>query len=141
MLHLPGLLLPEPLSLRQATADPHLLRRPSNTQRQVWLSLLGSLRLSQGPGAHKVLFLPSKSLFPQSCVSFGGSMVRLTFQEGLCHTQVYCTSSPCPCSSPLLTHTLQDTLNTFLSVSVGSLGPFAPNVCFSPLNISGRYGV
>ena len=32
--HLPGLLQPEPLSLRQATADPCLHRRPSNTQRQ-----------------------------------------------------------------------------------------------------------
>ena len=30
-----------------------------------------------GPGVHKVLFVPSKSLFPQSCVSFGGTMVRL----------------------------------------------------------------
>ena len=30
-----------------------------------------------GPGAHKVLFVPSKSLFPQSCVSSGGSMVGL----------------------------------------------------------------
>ena len=29
------------------------------------------------PGAHKVLFVPSKSLFPQSCVSSGGSMVGL----------------------------------------------------------------
>ena len=27
------------------------------------------------------------------------------FQEGLCHTQIYCTQSPCPCSSPLLTYT------------------------------------
>ena len=26
-------------------------------------------------------------------------------QEGLCHTQVYCTQSPCPYSSPLLTCT------------------------------------
>ena len=26
-------------------------------------------------------------------------------QEGLCHTQVYRTQSPCPCSSPLLTCT------------------------------------
>ena len=26
-------------------------------------------------------------------------------QEGLCHTQVRCTKSPCPCSRPLLTHT------------------------------------
>ena len=33
--HLPGLLQPAPLSLRQATADPRLHRRPSNTPRQV----------------------------------------------------------------------------------------------------------
>ena len=26
-------------------------------------------------------------------------------QEGLCHTQVCCTQSPCPCDRPLLTHT------------------------------------
>ena len=26
-------------------------------------------------------------------------------QEGLCHSQVCCTQSPCPCSRPLLTHT------------------------------------
>ena len=30
-----------------------------------------------GPGAHKVLFVPSKSLLPQSCVSSGSSMVGL----------------------------------------------------------------
>ena len=30
-----------------------------------------------GSGAHKVLFVPSKSLFPQSCVSSGSSMVGL----------------------------------------------------------------
>ena len=30
-----------------------------------------------GPGALKVLCVPSKSLFPQSCVSSGGSMVGL----------------------------------------------------------------
>ena len=30
-----------------------------------------------GPGVHKVLFVPSKSLFPQSCVSSAGSMVGL----------------------------------------------------------------
>ena len=35
----PGLLYPELLLLRQATADPYLHRRHSNTQRQVWLSL------------------------------------------------------------------------------------------------------
>ena len=36
-----GLGNPEPLPLRQATADPYLHRRHSNTQRQVWLSLCG----------------------------------------------------------------------------------------------------
>ena len=30
-----------------------------------------------GPGVHKVLFVPSKSLFPQSCVSSGGSVLGL----------------------------------------------------------------
>ena len=37
---LPGLLLPVPLSLRLATADPCFHRGPSDTNRQVWLSLL-----------------------------------------------------------------------------------------------------
>ena len=37
----PGLLQPAPQSPRQATADPGLPRRHSNTQRQVWLSLCG----------------------------------------------------------------------------------------------------
>ena len=35
----PGLLQPEAMSLWQATVDPCLCRRHSNTQRQVWLSL------------------------------------------------------------------------------------------------------
>ena len=35
---------------------------------------------------------------------YGGANGNL-LQEGLCHTQVYCTQSPCPCSSPLLTCT------------------------------------
>ena len=65
MLCLQGLLQPEPLSLRQATADPCLHRRHANTQRQVWLSLLwGHCSFLLGPGAHKLLFVPSKSLFP-----------------------------------------------------------------------------
>ena len=37
----PALVHPEPLSLQQATADTHLCRRHSNTQKQVWLSLCG----------------------------------------------------------------------------------------------------
>ena len=39
MLHLLGLLLPEPLSPQQSTADPCLHRKPSDTHGQVRLSL------------------------------------------------------------------------------------------------------
>ena len=61
-------------------------------------------------------------------------------QEGLCHTQVCCTQSPC--SSPLLTCTsVGDTQTQFVSISVGSLGPGAHKVCLSPLSVSGGYGV
>ena len=58
---LPGLLLLEPLSPWQTTADSCLHRRPSNTQRQVWLHLLwGSLLPFLDRGVHEVLFVPSK---------------------------------------------------------------------------------
>ena len=37
-------------------------------------------------------------------MAYGGINGDL-LQEGLCHTQVSCTQSSCPCGSPLLTHT------------------------------------
>ena len=64
--------------LQQATADPHLCQRLLDTHGQVWVGLLwGHCSFLLGPGAHKVLFVPSKSPFPQSCVSSGGSMMGL----------------------------------------------------------------
>ena len=64
--------------LQQATPDLHLCRRFLDTHGQVWASLLwGHCSFLLGPGAHKVLFVPAKSLFPQSCVSFGSSMLGL----------------------------------------------------------------
>ena len=57
-------------------------------------------------------------------------------QEGLCHTQVCCAQSPCPCGSPLLTRTSTgDTQTQFC------LSPGAHTVCLSPLSISGGYWV
>ena len=45
---------------------------------QVWVSLLWDhCPFLLGPGAHKVLFVPTKSLFPQACLSSGSSMVGL----------------------------------------------------------------
>ena len=65
-------------TLQQATADPRLCWRLLDTHRQVWVSLLwGHCSFLLGPVVHKVLFVPSKSLFPQSCVSSGSSLVGL----------------------------------------------------------------
>ena len=45
------------------------LETPGHSE-QVWVSLLCShCSFILGPGGHKILFLPSKGLFPQSCVS------------------------------------------------------------------------
>ena len=60
-------------SLTQASAGDSL-----DTHGIVWVSFLwGHCSFLLGPGTHKVLFVPSKNLFPQSCVSSGGSMVGL----------------------------------------------------------------
>ena len=59
-----------PPTLQQATANPCLLRRFLDSHGKVWVSLLWShCSFLLGPGVHKVLFVPSKILFPQSCVS------------------------------------------------------------------------
>ena len=71
-----------PPTLQQATTDPHHQPTPlpetlSPSGLRLGQSLVGSLLLSPGSWWHKVLFVPSKSLFPQSCVSSGGFMVGL----------------------------------------------------------------
>ena len=78
-------------TLQLATTDPHLLQRLLDTHRKVWVSLLwGHCVFLLGSGVHKVLFVPSKSLFPQSC---GSSVIKshfppksnsLGFSQSLC---------------------------------------------------------
>ena len=92
-------------------------------------------------------FCPPRICFPVLCKFwwlYGGVNGDL-LQEGLCHTQVFCTQSPCPCGRPLLTRNSTgdiQILNGMLgSVSVGSVGPGVCKVCLSPVSISGRYGV
>ena len=86
-----------PPTLQQATSDPRLRWRLLDTPGQVWVSLFwGHCSFLLDPGAHKILFVPSKSLFPQSCVSSGGSVVVLmaTYSKkampypGLLHPEV-----------------------------------------------------
>ena len=73
-----ALLQSVPPTLQQATANPLLCRRLLNSHGQAWVSLLWCLCFFLlGPGAPKVLFVPSESLFPQSCESSGSSMAGL----------------------------------------------------------------
>ena len=64
---MPALFYCIPLTPQQATVNPRLHQRFLDTHRQVWLSLLwGHCSFFLGPGAHNVLFVPCKSLFPQN---------------------------------------------------------------------------
>ena len=74
-------------TLQQATSDPCICWRLLDTPEKVWVSLFwGHCSFLLGPGAHQFLFVPSKSLFPQSCVNSGSSMVGLvvTSSERAC---------------------------------------------------------
>ena len=64
-------------------------------------------------------------------------------QEGLCHTQVFCIQSPCPCSRPLLTHTSTRDSWTLTgksgSVSCGITAAFSPGSwCAQLLSVSSK---
>ena len=46
-----------------------LLQTPGHSRTSLGQSLMDHHSFLLGPGVHKVLFVPSKGLFPQSCVS------------------------------------------------------------------------
>ena len=98
-----------PSTLQQATADICHRWRLLDTHGQVWVSLscgvtapfswvLVCTRFCLCPSS---ICFPSPSKFCQLCGGANGNLL----QEGLCHTQVCCTQSPCPCSRPLSTYT------------------------------------
>ena len=131
-----------PPTLHQATADPRLHRRLLDIHEQVWVSLLwGHWSFLLDPGAHKVLFVPSKSLFLQSCVNSGGPMVGLTATSSKRAYAVPRSAAP-RAPAPAAVHCSPNTVLTqSLWVSVGSLGPGAHKGCLSLLSFSGGYGI
>ena len=81
-----------------------LLETPGHSWASLGQSLVGPLLLSPGSWCAQALVCALQ----ETCVKFWrlyGGVNGDLLQAGLCHTQVYCTQSPCPCSSPLLTHT------------------------------------
>ena len=134
-----------PPALQQATSNPHLCWRLLDSHGEVWSVSCGVTAPLFWVLVHTRFYLcPSRIYFPVLC-KFGqlcGEVNGNLLQEGLCHTQVCCTQSPCPCSSPLLTCTSQETLtHSSVSVSLGSVGPCVDKVCLSPLSISGGNGI
>ena len=129
---------------QQATFDPCLCWRLLDPHGQIWVNLLwGHCSFLLGSAVHKVLFVPSTSPFPQSCVSPGGCMVRLTVTSskrasatpGLLHPE------PLPLQQSTAHLPLQETLkHSSVSVSVGSLGLGVHEICLIPLSISGGMG-
>ena len=89
---------------RQPTHPPET---PGHSRASLGQSLVGSLFPSPGSWCTQdSVCALQESLSPVLC-KFWSLYSRANgdlLQEGLCHTQVYCTQSPCPCSSPLLTH-------------------------------------
>ena len=102
---------------------------PGHSQASLGQSLVGSLLLSPGSWcARGFVCALQESVSPVMCKFwrlYGGVNGDL-LQEGLCHTQVCCTQSSCPCSRPLLTRSSAGDTQTLKgrcgSVSVGSPG-------------------
>ena len=96
-------------ALQQATTNPRLCRRLLATPGQVRVSpLWGHCCFLLGPGAHRFCLCPSRVCFPVLCkfcwlyCGVDGDLL----QEGLCHTWVYCTQSPCPLKNTVLAQSL-----------------------------------
>ena len=108
-------------------------------------SLVGSLLLSPGSWYAQGSFCAlQESVSPVLCKFWWlyGGVNGYLLQEGLCHTQVCYTQSPCPCGRPLLTRTSTgDTQTQFCPSLCGFLGPGPQKVCLSPLSVSGGNGV
>ena len=117
-----------PPNLQQATTSPCLYWRLLDTDGQVWVSLLWDLCFFLlDPVGHKVLFVPSESLFPQSSVISGSSMVELiatSSKKAYAISRSSAPRAPAPvavhCSPVLLQETLRPRSGL---ISVASLRP------------------
>ena len=126
-----------PPILQPVTTDPHLCWSLLDIYTQVCVSFLwGHCSFLLGPGAQGSGCALLGSVSPVLCKFWWlyGGVNGTLLQEGLCHAQVYCTQSPCPCGRLLLTHTSAGDSQTLKgrsgSDSVGS--PDAHKFLFAP---------
>ena len=105
-----------------------LLETPGHSRASLGQPLVGSLLLSSQSWGTRFCLCPP-SLFSQSCVSSGSTMVGLmatSSKRTYATPKVCCTQSLCPCGWPLLTQTSAGDTQTLKgrsdSVFVGSSG-------------------
>ena len=124
------------LSIPNPAADHHWPLpssvTPGHPQASLGQSLVGSLLLSPGSWCTKLL-CPPRVYFPVWCkfCQLYGEVNDDLLQEGLCHTHVCCTQSPCSCVNPLLTST-GDTQTQFCLSLCGVSGSWCAQVLFEP---------
>ena len=118
---------------------------PGHSRASLGQSLVGSLLPSPGSGcAQGFVCALQESVSPVLCKVWQlyGGVNRDLLQEGLCHTQVCCTQSLCPCGRPLPAHTFTgDTQTQFCLSLCGVPGSWCAQSLFEPLSVSGRNGV
>ena len=114
---------------------PPLPETPGHSQASLGQSLVGSLLFSPGSWyTQGSVCALQESVSPVPCKFWWlcGGVNGDVLQEDLCHTQVYCTQSPCPRSSPLLAHTTSgDTQTQFCLSLCGVFGSLAQGM-FEP---------
>ena len=113
-----------------------LLEIPGHSRASLGQSLVGSLLLSPGSWLTQGFICAlQESVSPVLCKFwklYGGVNSDL-LQEGLCHSQVCCTQSPCPCGRPLLTNTFTgDTQTQFWLSLCGVSGSWCTQGLFEP---------
>ena len=102
-----------PPTLKQATADPHLRWRLLDTRGHSGpASCVITAPFSWVLVCTRFCVCPPR-VSPVLVQWFDGGVNVDLLQEALCHTQVCCTQRPCPCGSPLQTHTSTGTLKQF----------------------------
>ena len=110
-----------PPTPQQATINPCLHWRLLDINGQVWVSFFCGHFFLLDPGAHKVLFVPSKSLFVKSCVSSGSSMVGLmvaSSKKAYATPRAAAPRAPAPAQSTADPYLCRRHSNTVLSQSL-----------------------
>ena len=124
-----------------------LFQRLLDTHGHVWVSLFwGHCSFLLGPVVHRVLFVPSKSLFPQSCVISGSSMVQLmaTSSKRAYSIPKYAVPrAPAPAAGHCWPILPQETLKHSKAGLAQSLWDLLVHTrpCLSLLSVSGGYGI